>query len=63
MPMGRYTQLGPVRTWYDEQGRGDPLVLMHGGLVDARPSGSACSPRNVGDMDTPPTWKGRSLIS
>lgn len=29
-------QLGPVRTWYDEHGSGDPLVLMHGGLVDAR---------------------------
>jgi pimeloyl-ACP methyl ester carboxylesterase len=25
-----------VRTWYDEHGAGDPLVLMHGGLVDAR---------------------------
>ena len=34
--MGKYVQLGPVRTWYDEQGDGDPLVLMHGGLVDAR---------------------------
>ena len=34
--MGEYVQLGPVRTWYDERGEGDPLVLMHGGLVDAR---------------------------
>jgi pimeloyl-ACP methyl ester carboxylesterase len=34
--MGAYVQLGPVRTWYDELGEGDPLVLMHGGLVDAR---------------------------
>lgn len=34
--MGQYVQLGPVSTWYDEQGAGDPLVLMHGGLVDAR---------------------------
>jgi pimeloyl-ACP methyl ester carboxylesterase len=34
--MGAYVQLGPVRTWYDERGEGDPLVLMHGGLVDAR---------------------------
>ena len=24
-----------VRTWYDEQGAGDPLVLLHGGLVAA----------------------------
>jgi pimeloyl-ACP methyl ester carboxylesterase len=34
--MGEYVQLGDVRTWYDELGAGDPLVLMHGGLVDAR---------------------------
>jgi pimeloyl-ACP methyl ester carboxylesterase len=29
-------QLGDVTTWFDEHGRGDPLVLMHGGAVDAR---------------------------
>ena len=34
--MGEYVQLGPVRTWYDTAGQGDPLVLLHGGLVDAR---------------------------
>ena len=34
--MARYVQLGEVRTWYDEHGSGDPLVLLHGGLVDAR---------------------------
>jgi len=34
--MAEYVQLGAVKTWYDEQGSGDPLVLMHGGLVDAR---------------------------
>jgi len=34
--MATYVQLGAVRTWYDEHGDGDPLVLMHGGLVDAR---------------------------
>lgn len=34
--MGKYVQLGPVKTWYDEHGTGSPLVLMHGGLVDAR---------------------------
>jgi pimeloyl-ACP methyl ester carboxylesterase len=34
--MGTYIRLGAVKTWYDEQGEGDPLVLMHGGLVDAR---------------------------
>ncbi|MEE6261786.1 alpha/beta fold hydrolase [Plantactinospora sonchi] len=34
--MGTYVQLGAVKTWYDEHGTGEPLVLMHGGLVDAR---------------------------
>jgi pimeloyl-ACP methyl ester carboxylesterase len=34
--MAQYVELGNVRTWYDEHGDGDPLVLMHGGLVDAR---------------------------
>jgi pimeloyl-ACP methyl ester carboxylesterase len=34
--MGTYIQLGVVKTWYDEHGAGRPLVLMHGGLVDAR---------------------------
>lgn len=31
-----YVQLGDVKTWYDEHGAGEPLVLMHGGAVDAR---------------------------
>jgi pimeloyl-ACP methyl ester carboxylesterase len=34
--MAQYVQLGDVRTWYDEHGDGDPLVLMHGGLTDSR---------------------------
>jgi pimeloyl-ACP methyl ester carboxylesterase len=34
--MSAYVQLGDVRTWYDEHGAGEPLVLLHGGLVDAR---------------------------
>jgi pimeloyl-ACP methyl ester carboxylesterase len=34
--MAEYVQLGAVKTWYDEHGEGEPLVLMHGGLVDAR---------------------------
>jgi pimeloyl-ACP methyl ester carboxylesterase len=33
---GKYAQLGAVKTWYAEYGAGSPLVLMHGGLVDAR---------------------------
>jgi pimeloyl-ACP methyl ester carboxylesterase len=34
--MAEYVQLGAVKTWYDEHGEGEPLVLMHGGLVDTR---------------------------
>ena len=34
--MAQYVQLGAVKTWYDEHGAGPPLVLLHGGLVDAR---------------------------
>src|SRR5512132_3152990 len=34
--VAKYVQLGAVKTWYDVHGTGDPLVLMHGGLVDAR---------------------------
>ena len=34
--MAAYAQLDGVKIWYDEHGTGDPLVLMHGGLVDAR---------------------------
>ena len=36
--MASYIDLGGVRTWYAERGRGDPLVLLHpgGGGVDSR---------------------------
>jgi pimeloyl-ACP methyl ester carboxylesterase len=34
--MADYVQLGAVKTWYDEHGEGEPLVLLHGGLVDTR---------------------------
>src|SRR5438270_5345219 len=31
--MGTYVELGGVKTWYDEAGDGEPLVLLHGGIV------------------------------
>ena len=36
--MADYVSLAGVRTWYDEHGDGDPLVLLHpgGGGVDSR---------------------------
>lgn len=34
--MAGYTELTNGSVWYDEQGTGDPLVLLHGGAVDAR---------------------------
>src|SRR4051812_6511626 len=29
-------ELSQMRAWYDERGAGEPLVLLHGGAVDAR---------------------------
>jgi pimeloyl-ACP methyl ester carboxylesterase len=37
--MGEYAQLGGVRTWYDEHGAGDPVVLLHPGMASARAFG------------------------
>jgi hypothetical protein len=31
-----YVELPSVRTWYDEHGEGEPLVMLHGGVFDAR---------------------------
>jgi pimeloyl-ACP methyl ester carboxylesterase len=30
--MGSYVQIGDLKTWYDEHGVGEPLVLLHGGI-------------------------------
>jgi pimeloyl-ACP methyl ester carboxylesterase len=37
--MPTYANLGSVRTWYDERGTGEPLVLLHPGGADARAFG------------------------
>jgi pimeloyl-ACP methyl ester carboxylesterase len=34
--MGSYVQLGEVRTYYDQDGDGPPLVLLHPGGADSR---------------------------
>ena len=34
--MGRYVRLGDTKTWYEEDGAGEPLVLLHPGHADAR---------------------------
>jgi len=30
--MGTYIEIDGVKTWYDEDGSGEPLMLLHGGL-------------------------------
>jgi pimeloyl-ACP methyl ester carboxylesterase len=44
--MPAYVSLAGVRTWYDDHGRGDPLLLLHpgGGGVDARALGPTVGP-------------------
>jgi len=34
--MANYAEVGGLRTWYDEHGEGEPLVLLHPGLTDSR---------------------------
>ena len=34
--MQRYVDVNGVRTWYDERGAGEPVVLLHGAVVDSR---------------------------
>jgi pimeloyl-ACP methyl ester carboxylesterase len=34
--MARYAELTGGSVWYDEQGSGEPLVMLHGGAVDSR---------------------------
>lgn len=37
--MATYVELNGIRTWYDEQGTGESLVLLHPGGVDSRAVG------------------------
>jgi pimeloyl-ACP methyl ester carboxylesterase len=34
--MSNYVQLGGVHTYYEEDGAGEALVLLHPGLADSR---------------------------
>ncbi|MGI5241906.1 alpha/beta fold hydrolase [Dactylosporangium sp. CA-139066] len=34
--MQRYAEINGLRTWYDERGAGEPVVLLHGAIVDSR---------------------------
>jgi pimeloyl-ACP methyl ester carboxylesterase len=31
--VGEYVQIGEVKTWYEQEGSGEPLVLLHGGMA------------------------------
>jgi pimeloyl-ACP methyl ester carboxylesterase len=37
--MEGYVELGAVRTWYDQRGEGEPVLLLHPGMADARAYG------------------------
>lgn len=37
--MAKYVDLNGVRTWFDDRGAGEPLVLLHPGYVDSRALG------------------------
>ncbi|WP_326562771.1 alpha/beta fold hydrolase [Micromonospora sp. NBC_01796] len=34
--MAKHADCNGVKTWYDERGNGDPVLLLHGGLTDSR---------------------------
>lgn len=34
--MGEYVEINGISTWFQDRGSGDPVVLLHGGLVDGR---------------------------
>lgn len=34
--MGRYAPLSQGDVWYEDQGTGEPMILIHGGAVDSR---------------------------
>ena len=39
--MGQYVEVRRLRTWYDEAGDGDPLLLLHGGMCTNETWGAA----------------------
>jgi hypothetical protein len=40
--MGSYVEIGELKTWYDEQGAGEPLVLLHGCISTNETWGAQC---------------------
>lgn len=34
--MGEYIEINGISTWFQDRGSGEPVVLLHGGLVDGR---------------------------
>ena len=70
--MADYVQLGDVHTYYEEDGHGEPLVLLHPGGADSRvfesnlpasPRTSRCSVPIGAGTAVPPTSRVRSPTS
>ena len=54
--MADYVELGDVRTWYDEHGQGEPVLLLHPGRG---PPGLGAEHRRAGRaLSTSSRWSG-----
>ena len=56
--MGSYVEIGELKTWYDEQGSGEPLVLLHGGISTNETWGAQMPDFGARFRVIAPEWRG-----